>query len=104
MLINQLLYINFRSLKRKIFLKDLKSTLPSSVALSFLNLGIGGGGGGGGGWEGAPHHLHLIFFKSVYTDQIPGSIWSVNETGLQVLKLTNAKILLTITRLMYNGS
>ena len=32
-LINQLLYINFPSLERKIFQKDLKSTLPSSVAL-----------------------------------------------------------------------
>ena len=32
-LMNQLLYINFPSLKRKIFPKDLKSTLPSSVAL-----------------------------------------------------------------------
>ena len=32
-LINQLLYINFPSLKRKIFQKDLKSRLPSSVAL-----------------------------------------------------------------------
>ena len=32
-LINQLLCINFQSLKCKIFLKDLKSTLPSSVAL-----------------------------------------------------------------------
>ena len=31
-LINQLLYINFPSLKRKIFLKDLKSTLSSSAA------------------------------------------------------------------------
>ena len=30
-LINQLLYINFPSLEREIFLKDLKSTLPSSV-------------------------------------------------------------------------
>ena len=39
-LINQLLYINFPSLERKIFLKDLKSTLPSSVALSFRSLGI----------------------------------------------------------------
>ena len=33
LLINQLLYINFPSLERKIFLKHLKSTLPSSVAL-----------------------------------------------------------------------
>ena len=39
-LINQLLYINFPSLERKSFLKDLKSTLPSSVALSCRNLGI----------------------------------------------------------------
>ena len=39
-LINQLLYINFPSLKRKILLKDLKSTLLSSVALPFGNLGI----------------------------------------------------------------
>ena len=31
--INQLLYVNFPGLKHKIFLKDLKSTLPSSVAL-----------------------------------------------------------------------
>ena len=31
-LINQLLYITFPRLERKIFLKDLKSTLPSSVA------------------------------------------------------------------------
>ena len=38
-LINQPLYINFPSLECKIFLKDLKSTLPSSVALSFRNLG-----------------------------------------------------------------
>ena len=35
----QLLYIKFPSLERKIFQKDLKSTLPSSVALSFRNLG-----------------------------------------------------------------
>ena len=32
-LINQLLYINFPSLERKFFVKDLKSTSPSSVAL-----------------------------------------------------------------------
>ena len=32
-LTNQLLYINFPSLELKIFQKDLKSTLPSSVAL-----------------------------------------------------------------------
>ena len=32
-LTNQLLYMNFPSLERKIFQKDLKSTLPSSVAL-----------------------------------------------------------------------
>ena len=32
-LINQLLYINFPSLERKIFQKDLKSMLSSSVAL-----------------------------------------------------------------------
>ena len=32
-LTNQLLYTNFPSLERKIFQKDLKSTLPSSVAL-----------------------------------------------------------------------
>ena len=32
-LINQLLYINFLSLERKFFLKDIKSTLPPSVAL-----------------------------------------------------------------------
>ena len=38
-LINQL-YINFPSLQRKIFLKDLKSTLPLFVALPFRNLGI----------------------------------------------------------------
>ena len=38
-LINQLLSINFPSLQRKIFPKDLKSTLPSSVALSLRNLG-----------------------------------------------------------------
>ena len=39
-LINQLLYINFPSLEREIFLKDLKSMLPSSVVLRFRNLGI----------------------------------------------------------------
>ena len=39
-LINQPLYINFPSLERKIFLKDLKSMLPSSVALRFRNLSI----------------------------------------------------------------
>ena len=38
-LINQLLYINFPSLELKIFLRDLKSMLSSSVALSFRNLG-----------------------------------------------------------------
>ena len=38
-LINQLLYINFPSLERKILQKDLKSTLPSSFALWFRNLG-----------------------------------------------------------------
>ena len=32
-LINQLLYNNFQNLERKIFQKDLKSTLPLSVAL-----------------------------------------------------------------------
>ena len=32
-LTNQLLYMNFPSLEREIFQKDLKSTLPSSVAL-----------------------------------------------------------------------
>ena len=32
-LLNQPLYVNFPSLERKIFLKDLKSTLPSSVTL-----------------------------------------------------------------------
>ena len=32
-LTNQLLYMNFQSLEPKIFQKDLKSTLPSSVAL-----------------------------------------------------------------------
>ena len=32
-LINQLLYIKFPSLECKIFLKDLNSTLPSSVTL-----------------------------------------------------------------------
>ena len=37
--INQLLFINFPSLEHKIFLKDLKSTLPASVALRFRNLG-----------------------------------------------------------------
>ena len=37
-LINQLLYINFLSLAHKIFLKDLKSTFPSSVASWFRNL------------------------------------------------------------------
>ena len=41
-LTNQLLYMNFSSLERKIFQKDLKSTLPSSVALRFRNLGNGG--------------------------------------------------------------
>ena len=35
-LINQLLYINFRNLERKIFLKDLKSTLRSPVASVFI--------------------------------------------------------------------
>ena len=38
--INQLLYINFPSLERKTFLKDLKSTLPSSVALCLVTLMI----------------------------------------------------------------
>ena len=38
-LTNQLLYMNFPSLERKSFQKNLKSTLPSSVALSFRNLG-----------------------------------------------------------------
>ena len=38
-LTNQLLYINSPSLERKIFQKNLKSTLPSSVALRFRNLG-----------------------------------------------------------------
>ena len=38
-LTNQLLYINFPSLEHKIFQEDQKSTLPSSVALSFCNLG-----------------------------------------------------------------
>ena len=38
-LLNQLLYINFPSLERKMFPKNLKFTLPSSVALSFRNLG-----------------------------------------------------------------
>ena len=38
-LTNQLLYMNFPSLERQIFLKDLMSTLPSSVALRFRNLG-----------------------------------------------------------------
>ena len=37
--ISQLLFINFPSLEHKIFLKDLKSTLPASVALRFRNLG-----------------------------------------------------------------
>ena len=32
-LINQLLYINFPCFESRIFLKDLKSTLPSYVAL-----------------------------------------------------------------------
>ena len=32
-LINQRLYVNFLSLERKIFLQDLKSMFPSSVAL-----------------------------------------------------------------------
>ena len=32
-LINQVLYVNFPSLERKILLKDLTPTLPSSVAL-----------------------------------------------------------------------
>ena len=32
-LTNQLLYMNFPSLERKMFQKDLKSTLPSSAAL-----------------------------------------------------------------------
>ena len=35
-LTNQLLCMNFPSLERKIFPKDLKSTLPSSVALCFV--------------------------------------------------------------------
>ena len=39
-LTNQLLYINFPSLEREIFLKYMKSTLPSSVALWFRNLGL----------------------------------------------------------------
>ena len=38
-LINQLLCIDFPSPERKIFLADLKSTLPSSAASSFHNLG-----------------------------------------------------------------
>ena len=38
-LIIHLLYINFPSLQSKTFLKDVKSTLLSSVALSFRNLG-----------------------------------------------------------------
>ena len=37
-LIIQLFYINFPSLQSKTFLKDVKSTLLSSVALSFRNL------------------------------------------------------------------
>ena len=36
--INQLLYINFPYFACIIFLKDLKSTLPSYVALGFRNL------------------------------------------------------------------
>ena len=32
--------MNFPSLERKIFQKDLKSTLPSFIALWFRNLGI----------------------------------------------------------------
>ena len=32
-LISQPVYVNFPGLEHKIFLKDLKSTLPSSVAL-----------------------------------------------------------------------
>ena len=39
-LTNQLLYRNFPSLECKIFQKDLKSTLPLSVAFWFRNLGI----------------------------------------------------------------
>ena len=39
-LTNQLLYMNFPSLEGKIFQKDQKSTLPSSVALRFRNFGI----------------------------------------------------------------
>ena len=39
-LTNQVLHTNFPSIKRKFFQKNLKSTLPSSVALSFRNLGI----------------------------------------------------------------
>ena len=35
-LTNQLLYMNFPSLESKIFQKDLKSMLPSSVALCFV--------------------------------------------------------------------
>ena len=38
-LINQLFYVNFPSLERRFFQKDLKSMLPSSVALWFSNLG-----------------------------------------------------------------
>ena len=38
-LTNQLLYMNSPSLERKIFQKNLTSTLPSSVALRFRNLG-----------------------------------------------------------------
>ena len=38
-LTNQLLYMNFPSVELKFFQKDLKSTLPSSVALWFRNLG-----------------------------------------------------------------
>ena len=37
-LVNLLLYIYFLSSEYRIFLKDLKSTLPWSVALRFLNL------------------------------------------------------------------
>ena len=36
---NQLLYMNFPNLECKICQKDLTSTLPSSVALCFRNLG-----------------------------------------------------------------
>ena len=39
-LINPLLYIYFPSFECKFFLKDLKSMLPSSVALWFLNMAI----------------------------------------------------------------